>query len=136
MTCGFVFHGHFSCFVQLTTIKRPVSKQTLQMHHLCFLLTSRQQCFLLFAAEITMFDSYIVVYKFVQDLHFFVTAGSDENELILAAVLQGFFDAVGLLLRYRLPPLVCSSFVFLCSKLFEFCSGMMSRSELPLRTWT
>ncbi|XP_039137566.1 coatomer subunit zeta-2-like [Dioscorea cayenensis subsp. rotundata] len=50
-------------------------------------------------AEITMFDSYIVVYKFVQDLHFFVTAGSDENELILAAVLQGFFDAVGLLLR-------------------------------------
>ncbi|XP_072986728.1 coatomer subunit zeta-2-like [Typha latifolia] len=50
-------------------------------------------------AEITMFDSYIVVYKFAQDLHFFVTAGDDENELILANVLQGFFEAVGLLLR-------------------------------------
>ncbi|KAK1324241.1 Coatomer subunit zeta-1 [Acorus calamus] len=50
-------------------------------------------------AEITMFDDYIVVYKFVQDLHFFVTGGSEENELILASVLQGFYDAIGLLLR-------------------------------------
>ncbi|KAL6992306.1 Coatomer subunit zeta-2 [Sarracenia purpurea var. burkii] len=50
-------------------------------------------------AEITMFENSIVVYKFVQDLHFFVTGGEDENELILATVLQGFFDAVGLLLR-------------------------------------
>jgi hypothetical protein len=50
-------------------------------------------------AEITLFDGYIVVYKFVQDLHFFVTAGDDENELIIANVLQGFSDSVGLLLR-------------------------------------
>ncbi|KAF7149510.1 hypothetical protein RHSIM_Rhsim02G0154700 [Rhododendron simsii] len=50
-------------------------------------------------AEITMLESNIVVYKFVQDLHFFVTGGEDENEVILANVLQGFFDAVGLLLR-------------------------------------
>ncbi|OAY72132.1 coatomer subunit zeta-2-like [Ananas comosus] len=49
--------------------------------------------------EITMFDGYIVIYKFIQDLHFFVTGANDENELILAAVLQGFFDVVGLLLR-------------------------------------
>ncbi|KAJ6947540.1 coatomer subunit zeta-1-like [Populus alba x Populus x berolinensis] len=54
---------------------------------------------LLYAAEITMFDSNIVIYKFVQDLHFYVTGGEDENELILAAVLQGFFDSVTLLLR-------------------------------------
>lgn len=47
-----------------------------------------------------MFENNIVVYKFVQDLHFFVTGGENENELILATVLQGFFDAVGLLLRY------------------------------------
>ncbi|KAL3351920.1 hypothetical protein AABB24_020151 [Solanum stoloniferum] len=50
-------------------------------------------------AEIAMFDSNIIVYKFVQDLHFFVTGGDDENELILATVLQGFYDAVTLLLR-------------------------------------
>ncbi|XP_078181401.1 coatomer subunit zeta-1-like [Carex rostrata] len=30
---------------------------------------------------------------------FFVTGGDDENELILASVLQGFFDAVGTILR-------------------------------------
>ncbi|XWS49362.1 hypothetical protein CRYUN_Cryun13aG0157100 [Craigia yunnanensis] len=50
-------------------------------------------------AEIAMFENHIVVYKFVQDLHFFITGAEDENELILATVLQGFFDAVGLLLR-------------------------------------
>ncbi|KAL0407475.1 UNVERIFIED_CONTAM: Coatomer subunit zeta-1 [Sesamum latifolium] len=50
-------------------------------------------------AEIAMFESNIVVYKFVQDLHFYVTGGEDENELILASVLQGFFDAVDILLR-------------------------------------
>lgn len=52
-----------------------------------------------YAAEITIFENYVIVYKFVQDLHFFVTGGEDENELILASVLQGFFDAVGILLR-------------------------------------
>lgn len=50
-------------------------------------------------AEITMLENNIIVYKFVQDLHFFVTGGDDENELILATVLQGFYDAVTLLLR-------------------------------------
>ncbi|PIA39135.1 hypothetical protein AQUCO_02700370v1 [Aquilegia coerulea] len=50
-------------------------------------------------AEITMFENNIIVYKFIQDLHFFVTGGDNENELILATVLQGFYDAVGLLLR-------------------------------------
>lgn len=50
-------------------------------------------------AEITMFENNIIVYKFVQDLHFYVTGGEEENELILASVLQGFFDAVDILLR-------------------------------------
>ncbi|XP_058006732.1 coatomer subunit zeta-2-like [Hevea brasiliensis] len=56
----------------------------------------------LYTAEIKMFDNYIVVYKFIQDLPFFVTGGDDENELILASVLQGFFDSVSLLLRVLL----------------------------------
>lgn len=51
------------------------------------------------AADIVMFDGHIVIFKFIQDLHFFVTGGDDENELILASVLQGFFDAVGTILR-------------------------------------
>ncbi|KAH1207570.1 Coatomer subunit zeta-1 [Glycine max] len=35
-------------------------------------------------AEITLLDNNIIVYKFVQDLHFFVTGGDDANEIILA----------------------------------------------------
>jgi len=57
-------------------------------------------CLQLSAAEVTLLENNIIIYKFVQDLHFFVTGGEDENELILASVLQGFFDAVTLLLRY------------------------------------
>jgi hypothetical protein len=52
------------------------------------------------AAEIGMFDGYIVVYKFISDLHFYITGSDDDNELILATVLQGFFDAVSMLLRF------------------------------------
>ena len=32
-------------------------------------------------AEMTLLENNIIVYKFVQDLHFFVTGGDDENEL-------------------------------------------------------
>ncbi|KAK2653155.1 hypothetical protein Ddye_013011 [Dipteronia dyeriana] len=50
-------------------------------------------------ADIALLDNNIVIYKFVQDLHFFVTGSIEENELLLCSVLQGFFDAVTLLLR-------------------------------------
>lgn len=60
-----------------------------------------------------MFENNIVVYKFVQDLHFFVTGGEDENELILATVLQGFFDAVGLLLRFLIVAVVLHPYLII-----------------------
>ncbi|XP_058739177.1 coatomer subunit zeta-2-like [Vicia villosa] len=50
-------------------------------------------------AEITLLDDNIIIYKFVQDLHFFVTGSDDENEIVLASVLQGLYDAITLLLR-------------------------------------
>ncbi|KMZ74511.1 Coatomer subunit zeta-1 [Zostera marina] len=50
-------------------------------------------------AEIAMFGGNIIVYKFIEDLHFFVTGDVEENELILLTVLQCFSDAVALLLR-------------------------------------
>jgi len=80
---GFLItYVHISCFKQLVGV-----------YNFFFLC-------LLFAAEITLLESNIVVYKFAQDLHFFVTGGENENELVLSSVLQGFFDAVALLLRY------------------------------------
>jgi coatomer subunit zeta len=51
------------------------------------------------AAEITMFDDVIVVYKFFGDLMFYVTGSQDENELILYTVLQAFYESISLLLR-------------------------------------
>lgn len=58
--------------------------------------------FLLYSAEIGLYDGYIVVFKFVADLHFYVTGGEDENELILASVLSAFFDATNSLLRFKI----------------------------------
>ena len=52
-----------------------------------------------------MFDDVVVVYKFVADLMFYVTGSQDDNELILATVLQAFYESVSLLLRQAL----CSS---------------------------
>ncbi|KAH0934005.1 hypothetical protein HID58_011122 [Brassica napus] len=68
-------------------------------------------------AEITLLDSNIIVYKFAQDLHFFVTGGENENELVLSSVLQGFFDAVALLLRNnveKMEALENLDLIFLC----------------------
>mmetsp|Transcript_330 Transcript_330/g.667 ORF Transcript_330/g.667 Transcript_330/m.667 type:complete len:186 (+) Transcript_330:321-878(+) len=52
-------------------------------------------------AEIVMFDNYIVVYKYVGDLMFYVTGSQDENELILYTVLQAFYESVSALLRQQ-----------------------------------
>ena len=71
------------------------------LFELFFFFSSISSYFICFSltAEIVMFDGQIVVYKFIQDLHFFVTGGEEENELILASVLQGFSDAVERLLK-------------------------------------
>ncbi|KAG1661091.1 hypothetical protein FOA52_012080 [Chlamydomonas sp. UWO 241] len=50
-------------------------------------------------AEIVMFEDYIVVYKYLGDLMFYVTGSVNENELMLYAVLQAFYESVSILLR-------------------------------------
>ncbi|KAL6751371.1 zeta-cop, subunit of COP-I complex [Haematococcus lacustris] len=52
-------------------------------------------------AEIVMFDTFIVVYKYVGDLMFYATGSQDENELILYTVLQAFYESVSILLRQQ-----------------------------------
>eukprot|EP00775_Hariotina_reticulata_P001921 gene1921-2253_t len=52
-------------------------------------------------AEIVMFDEHLVVYKCLGDLMFYVTGALTENELILYAVLQAFYEAVSTLLRQQ-----------------------------------
>jgi hypothetical protein len=86
-----------------------------------------------------MFDGYIVVYKFIDDLHFFVTGGEEENELILASVLQGFTDAVGILLRFGNSFLLCFvalyvAGLFSLALLIEESIFFCSRSKVDKRT--
>jgi hypothetical protein len=51
------------------------------------------------AAEIIMVDNYVMVYKYLGDLMFYVTGSQDENELVLYAVLQAFYESISMLLR-------------------------------------
>lgn len=53
-------------------------------------------------AEVTMFDDYVVVFKALGDLIFYVTGSVSENELVLYAALQALFESVSLLLRGQL----------------------------------
>lgn len=46
-----------------------------------------------------MFDNLVVVYKFVNDVHFYATGFADENELIIQSVLQALTESIGILLR-------------------------------------
>ncbi len=46
-----------------------------------------------------MFDNFVVVYKYLGDLMFYVTGSQDENELILYGVLQAFYESVSILMR-------------------------------------
>jgi len=49
-----------------------------------------------------MFDDYVVVFKALGDLIFYVTGAVSENELVLCAALQALFESVSLLLRGQL----------------------------------
>jgi len=46
-----------------------------------------------------MFDDVVVVYKFIGDLMFYVVGHMDENEIVMANTLVGFYDSITLLLR-------------------------------------
>ncbi|KAJ3212435.1 Coatomer subunit zeta-1, partial [Clydaea vesicula] len=50
-------------------------------------------------SEIIMFDGHVVVYKNSIDVNFYLIGSSEENELILSAILQTFFDALSILLK-------------------------------------
>uniref|UniRef100_A0A6B2LKQ3 Zeta-coat protein n=1 Tax=Arcella intermedia TaxID=1963864 RepID=A0A6B2LKQ3_9EUKA len=51
------------------------------------------------AAEIVMFDGYLVVYQSCADVIFYVVGPQDENELILLSALNTFKDTIDSLLK-------------------------------------
>jgi Clathrin adaptor complex small chain len=50
-------------------------------------------------ADIVLLDERVAVFRSGADVHLYVVGASDENELILAAVLDALHDAISALLR-------------------------------------
>lgn len=88
---------HCLSAVHVNCIMQPLLRQVAKGPSESVRLLTSWRCHA--AAEITMFDDVIVVYKFFGDLMFFVTGSQDENELILYTVLQAFYESISLLLR-------------------------------------
>ncbi len=88
-------HQQYSYCLQLLSLKSTWVYE----HKLWHMLTNQTHVDAPFAAEIIMFDDYIVVYKYLGDLMFYVTGAQSENELILYSVLQAFYESVTILLR-------------------------------------
>lgn len=51
------------------------------------------------AAEVVIFDSYIVCFKTLGDLTFYVTGSEDENELVVYQVLTALYESINIVLR-------------------------------------
>lgn len=51
--------------------------------------------------EVMMADGYVAVYRNTQDLFFYVVGSVDENELMLASVLNAYHDALSTLLKQQ-----------------------------------
>jgi hypothetical protein len=47
-----------------------------------------------------MVDSHIAVYRNNVDLFFYIVGSADENELILANILNLFYDSISIILKY------------------------------------
>ena len=50
--------------------------------------------------EILLFDNQVVLYRFHEDVFFYIVGMPEENEAMLLVILNAFSDAVSMLLRY------------------------------------
>ncbi|KAJ1997142.1 Golgi-to-ER vesicle coat component [Coemansia thaxteri] len=52
-------------------------------------------------SEVILFDGQTVLFKYVNDAYFYLVGDPEENELLLSAVLNGFVEALSLLLKHN-----------------------------------
>ncbi|KAF9160393.1 Golgi-to-ER vesicle coat component [Actinomortierella ambigua] len=52
--------------------------------------------------EIIMFDNQVVLYRFHEDVFFYIVGMPEENEAMLLVILNAFSDAVSMLLRHQI----------------------------------
>lgn len=70
-----------------------------------------------------MCEGRIVVYRANLDLLVYVVGASEQNELMLASVLDTFCDALSEVIKFSLPSLACN------------CSSMLDRSWTSALSW-
>ncbi|KAG0340752.1 Golgi-to-ER vesicle coat component [Podila humilis] len=52
--------------------------------------------------EIILFDNQVVLYRFHEDVFFYIVGMPEENEAMLLVILNAFSDAVSMLLRHQI----------------------------------
>lgn len=50
--------------------------------------------------EVILYDGKTVLFKYVNDLYFYLVGDPEENELLLGSVLNGFVEAISILLKH------------------------------------
>lgn len=75
------------------------SRQLLFIHFNSILRTRLSLSFHFAAAEIIMYEGHVVTYRPMVDLILYAVGLPDGNELMLASVMNGFAEALGILLR-------------------------------------
>ena len=84
-------------------------------------------------AGIMLYEDSVAVFKNAPDANFYVIGGVDENELILANVLQTFYDAVSVLLRFVIGKE--SSIFRSCFLSKPIIADIKLRKGLSLKIW-
>ncbi|KAJ2095730.1 Golgi-to-ER vesicle coat component [Coemansia sp. S142-1] len=51
------------------------------------------------SGEVILYDGHTVLFKYVNDVYFYLVGDPEENELLLSAVLSGLVEATSLLLK-------------------------------------
>ncbi|KAJ2740176.1 Golgi-to-ER vesicle coat component [Coemansia sp. BCRC 34301] len=54
------------------------------------------------SGEVILYDGQTVLFKYVNDVHFYLVGDPEENELLLSAVLNGLVEAISLLLKHSI----------------------------------
>ncbi|KAJ2502256.1 Golgi-to-ER vesicle coat component [Coemansia sp. RSA 1972] len=53
-------------------------------------------------SEIILYDGQTVLFKYVNDVYFYLVGNPEENELLLSSVLNGLVEAISILLKHNI----------------------------------
>jgi hypothetical protein len=78
------------------------------------------------ADEILALESFVIVYRPLADVNFYVIGGMEDNETMLDDVLNGFTEALSRIVKYVSLPPSCTLFTHSLRALFAHCLHTLS----------